>query len=95
MGRLSESEIQTRLDQLQGWTLPETSHPVRMVKSYKQPDFLAGLAFITRVAVLAEKVNHHPDVLLTFPSVTMTLSTHDAGGLTEKDFDLAAKIDAL
>jgi 4a-hydroxytetrahydrobiopterin dehydratase len=95
MGKLSETEIQTRLGQLQGWTLPETGQPVRIAKSYKQPGFLAGLAFTTKVAVLAEKANHHPDVLLTFPSVTITLTTHDAGGLTEKDFDLAAKIDAL
>ena len=54
-----------------------------------------GLGFVGRMAELAEKANHHPDVLLTYPRVTVSLTTHDAGGLTEKDFGLAQQIDEV
>ena len=56
---------------------------------------MAGLLFINRIAGLAEANGHHPDLLLTYPAVTVNLITHDAGGLTIKDFDLAAQIDRL
>ncbi len=93
--QLSDSEVQNRLSPLAGWQLIETDGVEAISKSYKQDGFLSGLAFVTRVAVLAEKANHHPDVLLTYPRVTLTLRTHDARGLTTGDFDLAAEIDAL
>ena len=54
-------------------------------KSFRTGNFLGGLAFLTKVAVYAEGMNHHPDVNFTYPRVTLQLSTHDAGGLTEKE----------
>ena len=57
-------------------------------------DFVAAMAFVNRVATLAELACHHPDILVRYAKVTLTLSTHDAGGITEKDFALAASIDA-
>ncbi len=57
--------------------------------------FLKGLAFIERLAVLAEEANHHPDITFTYNRVVISLTTHDKGMLTQKDFDLALKIDAL
>jgi 4a-hydroxytetrahydrobiopterin dehydratase len=53
------------------------------------------IRLVNRVAELAEKANHHPDILINYDKVTFTLITHDAGGITQRDFDLAARIDAL
>jgi 4a-hydroxytetrahydrobiopterin dehydratase len=64
-------------------------------KVFKRKNFLDGLSFVTKMAVLAEMANHHPDVLLTWPKVTVMLTTHDAVGLTDKDFELAGEIDAI
>jgi 4a-hydroxytetrahydrobiopterin dehydratase len=58
-------------------------------------DFAAAMVFVNRVADLAESRNHHPDIAISWNKVTLTLSTHDAGGLTQLDLDLAAAIDAL
>lgn len=93
--RLSDADIQARLGALSGWQRADVGGKPGIRKMYKRKDFLDGLGFVTRVAVLAEQANHHPDVLLTWPGVTMMLTTHDAGGLTEKDFALAAKIEAV
>jgi 4a-hydroxytetrahydrobiopterin dehydratase len=58
-------------------------------------DFAAAMVFVNQVAELAEARNHHPDIAISWNKVTLTLSTHDAGGLTQLDLDLAAAIDAL
>jgi 4a-hydroxytetrahydrobiopterin dehydratase len=58
-------------------------------------DFAAALAWVNRVGALAEAQNHHPDIAISWNRVTLTLTTHSAGGLTSKDLDLAAAIDAL
>jgi 4a-hydroxytetrahydrobiopterin dehydratase len=58
-------------------------------------DFAAALAWVNRVGALAEASNHHPDIAISWNRVTLTLTTHSAGGLTSKDLDLAAAIDAL
>lgn len=58
-------------------------------------DFLAAMKFVNRVARVAEKAQHHPDIDIRWNQVTLKLTTHDAGGLTEQDFALAAKLDAL
>lgn len=58
-------------------------------------DFAAAMVFVNQVAELAEARNHHPDIAISWNKVTLTLSTHDAGGLTQRDLDLAAAIDAL
>ena len=73
-----------------GWELKEGA----IVKLYKFKDFVESMRFVNRVAELAEAQDHHPDILIRWNRVTLTLSTHSAGGLTEKDFHLAAQIDA-
>lgn len=65
-----------------------------LTKAYKTKTFLEGLAFITQIAVLAEAADHHPDITLTYGAVQVTLSTHDAGGITKLDTALAKKIDS-
>lgn len=67
----------------------------RLEKRYRFSDFAAALAFVNRVGTEAEAQNHHPDVELGWGRVVLRLTTHDAGGLTENDFILAARADAL
>ena len=95
MARLSESEIRTHLEGLPSWERVNADGAPCIRKVFKTGSFLNGLGFTTRVAVLAETMNHHPDVELTYPGVTLKLTTHDAGGLTDKDFELARRIDEL
>ena len=66
-----------------------------IVKTTRRKDFAAALAWVNRVGELAEARNHHPDIAISWNKVTLTLSTHDAGGLTQADLDLAAEIDRL
>ena len=86
---LSESEIHDRLAGLPEWT--ETSGSIQ--RTYLFNDFLESMAFVNRVAAMAESAQHHPDILIRYGKVTLTLSTHDAGGITEKDFALAKAAD--
>ena len=95
MEALSEQQITERLQGLNGWKRNDLEGRPGITKIFPTGDFLSGLGFVTQVAVLAEKVNHHPDVVLTYPKVSIQLSTHDARGLTHKDFELAAQIDQL
>lgn len=64
-------------------------------RTYAFKDFVQAMAFVDKAAEAAEAAQHHPDILIRYNKVTMTLSTHDAGGISHKDFDLAAKLDAL
>jgi 4a-hydroxytetrahydrobiopterin dehydratase len=64
-------------------------------KEFVFADFAAAMVFVNKVAELAEAEGHHPDILIEYNKVTLTLSTHDVGGLTEKDFALEKKIDAI
>jgi 4a-hydroxytetrahydrobiopterin dehydratase len=91
MALLSQSEIDERLKGLDGWEQKDN----RISKKFTNKDFVGSLGFVTRVAVLAEKADHHPDILIEYKNVTLTLSTHSEGGLTEKDFKLAGEIEAL
>ena len=87
--RLSEAEVATRLAALPSWTRQgEAIH-----RTFELATFAEAIAFVTRVAALAEAADHHPDILVQYRKVTLTLSTHDAGGLTSLDFDLAGGID--
>ena len=88
MDPLSESEIAGRLARLPGWE--RQGQAIRRTFSFA--DFGAAMAFVNRVADLAEAMDHHPDMDIRYSRVTLTLSTHDAGGLTERDFDLAARV---
>jgi 4a-hydroxytetrahydrobiopterin dehydratase len=92
---LSDQEIDAKLRNMSGWQRTSIKSQSAIEKTFKTGDFLSGLAFLTRVAVLAEGMNHHPDVVFTYPRVTLQLTTHDAGGLSDKDFELARRIDAL
>jgi 4a-hydroxytetrahydrobiopterin dehydratase len=90
MARLSDAEARERLKSLPGWELQGTA--IRRV--YPFPDFTAGMAFANRVADLANAQDHHPDMLVQYKAVTLTVTSHDTGGLTERDFRLARSIDA-
>jgi 4a-hydroxytetrahydrobiopterin dehydratase len=73
-----------------GWKIVERH---RLGKTFLFPDFQSALDFVNRVGAVAEEAGHHPDVHLAWGRVDVETWTHDAGGLTEKDYDLAAKID--
>lgn len=78
-------------------TVPQWRHDEArraIVREFAFPDFVHAFAFMTRVALEAEKRNHHPDWSNVYNRVTIALTTHDAGGLTERDFELARAIDA-
>ena len=64
-------------------------------RTYKFADFLHSLDFVNRVAKKAQKLNHHPDIDIRYDKVKLTLTTHDAGGLTEKDFTMAEQCDEV
>jgi 4a-hydroxytetrahydrobiopterin dehydratase len=91
MELLTEDEIVGRLGGVPGWSRQGSS----IVTTVTQSDFRGALLFTGAVAYVAEQANHHPDILIEWNKVTLTLSTHSAGGLTAADFDLAAKINAL
>ncbi len=95
MDALDEHHIAEKLATLTGWKRNDLDGVAGIMKVFPMRDFLTGLGFVTRVAVLAERADHHPDVVLTYPKVSVRLSTHSASGLTQKDFELAAQIDQL
>ncbi|MGV8142045.1 MAG: 4a-hydroxytetrahydrobiopterin dehydratase [Candidatus Pacearchaeota archaeon] len=82
-------EIQQALWSLEGWSLDSDS----IFKEYNFETFLESLDFVNAVAGVAEKNAHHPTILVNYNTVLLTLTTHSAGGLTEKDFTLAREID--
>jgi 4a-hydroxytetrahydrobiopterin dehydratase len=88
MSRLSEAEVVKRLGELPGWE--RAGDAIR--RTYAFDSFADAVAFVNRVAGLAEARNHHPDILVQYRRVTLTLSSHDAGGLTERDFRLAREL---
>ena len=91
MPLLTKDQVARQLAALKGWSL--VGDEIR--KTYDLRDFARSMGFVSSVALLAEKANHHPDIDIRWSKVTLTLSTHSAGGITEKDFDLAAQIDQL
>jgi len=91
MAKLTEREIAESLAELTGWQrLGE-----KIVKTLVFRDFREAVAFVNKVADLAESANHHPDIDIRWNKVTLHLTSHDAGGLTAEDFHLARKIDSL
>lgn len=92
MAKLSTDEIAARAAQLPDWEVRAD----QLVRTFALPSFAHAVIFIGAIAQLAEAANHHPDLLLHgYNQLTVTLTTHSAGGLTDKDFALAARIDAL
>src|SRR5436190_22351043 len=90
MARLDDDRIAERLATLPGWERQGDE----IVKTFELPSFPEAIAFVTRIADRAEAANHHPDLDIRYRKVRVALSTHDAGGLTDQDFDLAAEIEA-
>ena len=88
---LSDDAIIARLDKLEGWEQDGDE----IAKMYKAESFPAAVMFAASVGQLAEGANHHPDILISWRNVTLSLSTHSEGGLTELDFDLAEQIEGL
>ena len=86
---LSDLEIQRALGALPGWARRGDA----LVKTFPFRTWAAGLSFVNRVSDVAERANHHPDLDVRYGKVTCSLSTHDAGGITQADLDLAAAIE--
>jgi 4a-hydroxytetrahydrobiopterin dehydratase len=89
--RLSDLEIQRALGTLPGWSRRQDV----LTKTFNWPTFAQGIAFVTRVAKAADAMNHHPDIDIRYTKVTCALSTHDAGGITERDLELAREIEQV
>lgn len=85
--RISESSITETLGNLPGWEMVENGRAIR--KNFKFRDFSEAWAFMSRVALLAEKMDHHPEWFNVYNKVDVTLNTHDAGGVTERDISMA------
>ena len=91
MALLSEAEVEERLAGLSGWERNGDA----IEKSFKREDFVGSVRFLDSVVAPAEEMGHHPDVAISWDTVTVTITTHSEGGLTANDFELAGKIDSL
>ncbi len=91
MALLSEAEVEERLAGLPGWE--RAAEAIR--RSFSCGDFVGSVRFVESLVEPAEAMGHHPDLELSWDTVTVTISTHSEGGLTAADFELAAKVDAL
>jgi 4a-hydroxytetrahydrobiopterin dehydratase len=91
MSALSEAERAEILPGLEGWTMVEGRDAIR--KRFEFDDFNQAFAWMTRVALVAEQMNHHPEWSNVYRTVDVTLSTHDANGLTRRDVELAQRMD--
>lgn len=87
---LSDIAIQRDLGSLHGWSRKGDV----LVKTYQFKNFLAAIDFVNAAAKAAESANHHPDIDIRYTKVSVTLSTHDSGGITQKDIDLAKALEA-
>jgi 4a-hydroxytetrahydrobiopterin dehydratase len=91
MPKLSEPEILEKMTVAKGWD----RHGDMLVRSWQFPSFRRALEFVNQVAGLAEKFDHHPDIVLSYRSVRLELSTHSEGGLTDLDFSFASEVNAF
>jgi 4a-hydroxytetrahydrobiopterin dehydratase len=89
--RLSEREVRRMLKELGGWRLAGR----RIVRVVRYEGFMQGVELLNEVAKLAEEMDHHPDVTVSYGRMRISLTTHDAGGLTELDFKLASRIEEV
>jgi 4a-hydroxytetrahydrobiopterin dehydratase len=88
---LNDTEIEEKLAALPGWARRGDA----IEKSFERGDFVGSVRFVEALVEPAEEMNHHPDVAISWATVTVTISTHSEGGLTAADFELAGKIDSL
>ena len=91
MAKLPIDELRSALKRLPDWRLAEGREAI--TRKYQFVDFDAAFAFMTRVALLAAKMDHHPEWSNVYNKLDVTLATHDAGGVTQKDIDLARAMD--
>ena len=91
MALLGADEIERRLEELEGWSRDGDA----ITKEFKLDDFQGSVDFINRITPPAEEMNHHPDLEISWKTVKVTITTHSEGGLTDNDFELARRIDAL
>ena len=88
--RLSNSQIDDALSNLDGWSREGET----IVRHFEFPDFVSALGFIVSVGLIAERANHHPEIHNVYNRVRINLSTHDVGGITDRDLSLARAISA-
>ncbi len=88
---LSDAEIAAQASLLTGWTVQGS----KLETTRKFKDFVEAIAFVNKLVEPAETAGHHPDIEVSYNKVKITLTTHDAGGLTQKDFDLATQISQI
>jgi 4a-hydroxytetrahydrobiopterin dehydratase len=91
MARLSDEEIEERLGELDGW---ERSGDA-ISRSFDKGDFKGSVEFVNAILPVAEEMNHHPDLEISWKTVNVAITTHSEGGLTDNDFQLARRIEAL
>ena len=91
MARLTDSEIDERLGGLDGWKRSGDA----IVKEFDNGDFKGSVEFVNKLTPEAEEMNHHPDLEISWKTVTVTITTHSESGLTDGDFELARRIDSL
>ena len=89
--KATEQEIQAFVEELGTWTLQED----KLHREYKFQNFVQAFGFMAQVALLAESANHHPEWFNVYSRVVIDLTTHEAGGISEKDFDLARRVEAV
>ena len=89
--KFTDQQIQAELERCPDWA--EVAGAIQ--RTFQFPDFRASMAFVQALADYAERVQHHPDILVRYDKVTVSVNTHDAGGITAKDFDLAEEADKL
>jgi 4a-hydroxytetrahydrobiopterin dehydratase len=89
--KLDADEVARRLTELAGWTVRDG----KLHREYRFADFVGAFGFMASVALVAERMNHHPEWFNVWSTVRVDLATHDAGGITAKDFALAAEMDRL
>jgi len=88
---LSDAEIQQALQQLAGWK----KNGKAIERVYQFDGFAKAMEFVNQIAEAAEAVNHHPDILISYSKVTLTLISHDSGGVTQRDIKMAGRINEL
>jgi 4a-hydroxytetrahydrobiopterin dehydratase len=91
MARLSEEEIESALEGLEGWSRDGEA----IAREFERGDFMGSVGLVNDIAPVAEELGHHPDLAISWDTVTVTITTHSEGGLTGADFDLAHRIDGL
>ncbi|MEM1403497.1 MAG: 4a-hydroxytetrahydrobiopterin dehydratase [Pseudomonadota bacterium] len=89
--QLSQEQVQAALEDLPGWAMDDG----KLYREFRFADFVSAFSFMSAVALHAERANHHPEWFNVYSAVSVWLTTHDAGGITQKDLDLAESMSAL